>query len=535
MYRLLLVDDEALIREGVSENVPWRELGYELAGTCENGREACEFLRENPVDVVVTDICMPFMDGMELSAVIQEKHPHIKVLILSGYDDFKYAKNAIKYGVEEYILKPVTSCEMRDILTRLKEKLDKEREEERERNNVYTAYRKGKLLLCSDALMHVITGSKSEEECSRELHEVGIELEDTHYLVAAVGLSIYIGNHELNEKRKKESALMAFIVFNLTQEIVKNYGAGEVCQGRDQRVFILFHTSNLEVFRDVVAKVCGELIEKVREIMGLDLNIGLGSCWKGLKNVYRSYEEAEQALSLQYIAGDNCVIHIADYQELKACQPQIERVSDNMIRHIREYEQEKLNADVRELHDIIKRCITDRKEVANILLDIRHKADKLQQTLNVAVWPGSREAEENMTKASYLSEAMSALSWYIREISEHLARAAGSGSRSYAYQAMEYIERNYADSSLSLQGVCSHLGVSTSRFSSIFKQTFGATFMDILIHIRMEKARELLAMTELKNYEIAEKVGFGDPHYFSIAFKKATGMTPKEYARERKG
>ena len=143
MYRILLVDDEALIREAVSENVKWEEYGYELAGSCENGREALEFIEKNPVDVVLTDICMPYMDGMELSEKLSEGYPSIKIIILSGYDDFDYAKKAIKYGVKEYLLKPITAEEMGEALLALKAEMDKEKKTERKIWELESAYRKG--------------------------------------------------------------------------------------------------------------------------------------------------------------------------------------------------------------------------------------------------------------------------------------------------------------------------------------------------------------------------------------------------------
>ena len=142
------------------------------------------------------------------------------------------------------------------------------------------------------------------------------------------------------------------------------------------------------------------------------------------------------------------------------------------------------------------------------------------------------EAEGKIKGAAGLKEAMEILYAHAREQMECLERETGGNKASCAYRAYEYIEQHYSERGLSLQEICTHLGVSTTRFSSAFKQTFGATFMDVLIGLRMEKARELLASTELKNYEIAEKVGFSDPHYFSIAFKKMTGKTPTEYARE---
>ena len=127
MYRVLLVDDEALIREAISENTKWNELGYELAGTCKNGREAKDFIEREQVDLLLTDICMPHMDGMELTKFVYEEHREIKVVIISGYDEFEYAKKAVKYQVAEYILKPITAVELSETLLKVREKLDEER------------------------------------------------------------------------------------------------------------------------------------------------------------------------------------------------------------------------------------------------------------------------------------------------------------------------------------------------------------------------------------------------------------------------
>lgn len=535
MYRILFVDDEALIREGVGENVPWEELGYELACSCENGRQAWDYICSRPVDVVMTDICMPFMDGMELSALIRRDYPHIKVLILSGYDDFEYAKSAIKYGVEEYILKPVTSYELGGILTDLKKKLDREREEERKKEEVYAAYRRGKQLLCTDALNNVITGRKAEEECIKELGEAGIELKGPHYLVGVACLSLYIGDYELNEKRKKESALMSFIVYNLAQELVGRYQGGEVCQGRENRVFILFQSDRTEAFHETICIICQEIIDKVQETMNMGLNIGLGDSQWGISNIYRSYEKAEKALRRQYFTGDNCVIEMGSWHENRDDSSQIERIMDNVLRHIRECDQNKLVMDGKELEDLLCVSSYSPKGAVDVILKLREKAEKLLHTLGAGGLPDCGGTDASIRRAPYLGEAMGVLQEYITRAVICLEQSGGSGSRSCAYEAMRYIEEHYGDSDLSLQGVCSWLGISTSRFSSVFKQTFGITFMDALIGLRMQQAKELLAMTEYKTYEIAEKVGFSDPHYFSIAFKKVTGRTPTEYARERKG
>ncbi len=145
MYRVLLVDDEVLVREAISENIIWEELGYELDGSCQNGKEAIEYLENNFVDVVLTDICMPYVDGMELSEFIYKEHPGIHIIIFSGFDEFEYAKRAIKYDVEEYLLKPITAFELSEALINLKEKMDKKRETEKRLDKLNETYNKNKV------------------------------------------------------------------------------------------------------------------------------------------------------------------------------------------------------------------------------------------------------------------------------------------------------------------------------------------------------------------------------------------------------
>ena len=150
MYRVIVVEDEVLVREAICENINWNGLGYELAGNCENGKSAIEFLEETEVDVVLTDICMPYMDGMQLSEYIHQNMPDVRVIIFSGFDEFEYAKKAIQYHVEDYLLKPVTAFELSEVLTKLKEKMDEERRQKNKVSRINKVYHKNKLYLKSN-------------------------------------------------------------------------------------------------------------------------------------------------------------------------------------------------------------------------------------------------------------------------------------------------------------------------------------------------------------------------------------------------
>ena len=194
VYKVLLVDDEILVREAISAKIEWNKLGFELAKDCENGKDAIEFMKENQVDVVLTDICMPYIDGMGLSKYVYENFPQTAIIIFSGYSDFEYAKQAIQYKVAEYILKPVTAKELSEVLTRVKEKLDGERQQEQkmdELTKVYHSYTKNEALIISRTLSRLVKGTQEVETSLRELEEFGISVESGAYRVAAVDIDVY--------------------------------------------------------------------------------------------------------------------------------------------------------------------------------------------------------------------------------------------------------------------------------------------------------------------------------------------------------
>lgn len=534
MYQLLLVDDEALIRENVGENVKWEQYGYQLTGSCENGKEALEFIENHSVDVVLTDICMPYLDGIELSKQLNENYPSIKTIILSGYDEFEYAKKAICYGVREYLLKPITAEELGEVLLKLKKQMDRERQTEQRMIQMQSSYHKGQQLLYADTLLHLIRGSKNDREIQKDLAGLGLQLNYMVYQVALVELDLYTRVDRLEEKRKKESALMAFVLYNISQEIVRKYQSGEVWQGKDNRTYILFYSNKPIEFRQIGRKICEEIVLHMNQIMQLAVNIGIGSYVSEIEQVYRSYEEAEIALEYHYILGKNSVMDMERIQEEKKTGDMGE-LFDSFILYIKENNRDAIEKNSRILENRIRDCRYDRQSAGTILQRLVDRIEELCK-LSCIEDRGIVDSKEQILKeiltAGKLEEAIDILSMYCIKVGKELEGHRNVGGRKYAVKAMDYIEKNYSDCNLNLQLICSYLNISISRFSSIFKQATGNTFMDVLIGVRMQKAKELLEHTDMKNYEIAEKVGFSDSHYFGIAFKKMIGKTPTEYAKE---
>ncbi len=543
MYRVLIVDDEVLVREAISENIKWGELGYELAGSCQNGKEAIEFLEKNSIDVVLTDICMPFVDGMELSKFIYNNFKNINIIIFSGFNDFEYAKQAIKYNVKEYLLKPVTAFELSEILTNLKGKMDQEKEEAEKFGKLNETYHKNKLLIKSKVLNDLIKGSKTEEENNKDLQEINIKLDASNYRVAIVEIDFNEEISNSEEYMKQQSSLMTFAVYNICDEILEHYQAGIASLGNDNRVLLLFMKSKSMIFETEVRNICSEISSKIMQFMKFGVAIGIGRNVRNSKDIHRSYEEAENSMKYQYLFGENSIIDMEDVvQRQNHLQESsggihLEGNIDSLILAIKLNEKSNIDDVLQDIEAVLKTLLTDKNRSHLYLQQI---IIAINNILKVSVLEGSNiytlrnQLLTEIANSKTLGKTMELLKKYCYQVTDELEIQKNIGGKKQALLAMDYIEKNYADTELNLNSVCSYLSISASRFSTIFKNVTGETFMEVLTRIRMQKAKELLESTDLKNYEIAEKVGFSDPHYFSIAFKKMTGKTPSEYAKEKR-
>lgn len=535
MYRVLLVDDEILVREAISENINWNGLGFQLVKVCENGKEAIEYLAEEEVELVLTDIYMPFVDGMKLSKYVYENHPRTKIIIFSGYGEFEYAKQAIKYKVSEYLLKPVTARELSDVLSNTYQKLENERQEEQQFKKMSSGYKKytrNEAVIKSRTMSNFVKGTKDIKESMAELKDMNIHVAGDSYKVAILDIDIYSDLYDITESEKKESSLMAFAVENISNEIVTNHNCGFSFLDDDNRVCILFYTKRCGEFRAQVMKVCESIQVKIFDFMKLQVSVCIGQETTNLEELHVSYESASNLLSCRYTVGGNMLL---DSDDIKKDQWEaavdIEYCTKTLSDAIKVKDRSRVEEALGLIHqEISARYISRSKAVAylhQVLRVICETANNMSIDMKL-----EDTVITKVSKAGSLQKAMGAVKEYAQFAMKQMEEVSQSSGDYQASLAVEYLRENFANADLNLNNICTYLGISTSHFSNIFKESTGATFTEVLTNIRIEKAKHLLKETSLKNYEIAEKVGFSDPHYFSITFKKITGMTPKEFVRE---
>lgn len=323
---------------------------------------------------------------------------------------------------------------------------------------------------------------------------------------------------------------MAFVVENISSEIVAEHHAGIAYRDSDNRICILFWTNRPKEFRREVGEICREIQENVYRAMKLCVSIAVGCYVDSPDHLYQSYECAAEALKYRYSQGMGAIF---DCEE-KICEADFKDLSGELKKialAVRSGDEKQLEERLEYIEEWICARMVGRNRAwgyLNRLLHVIH--DMVKETEETFTLP--ENVISAVASAYSIKEAMKLVREYAAKGMEARFRSGQTSGERQAVMALDYMRENYGDSELGLNQICEYLNISTSRFSSIFKEATGMTFLEALSNIRMEKAKQLLCQTKLKNYEIAEKVGFSDPHYFSIAFKKATGMTPKEYAKE---
>lgn len=538
MYKILLVDDEILVRDAIRENIDWGKLDCELIGDCENGKQAVEFVKTHEVDIVLTDILMPYMDGMELSHFLHDNYPDVLIVIFSGFGEFEYAKKAIQYNVSEYMLKPVTAMELTRVIENMKEKLDSRKKEQRKMESltqVSQDYHKNANVIRSKALDCLVKCTREVQVSLDELERMGITFQAASYRVAVFDIDTYSEMYQMDMDKQQESALMAFVLFNVGDEIVVREKAGVVYQEGNNRVCIIFAGNRTKEFSENIHRICHEIQKKVKEVIGLETSIGIGSWVRSPYELIYSYRLAAKAIDYRYLLGGNLLFDM----EEKKTDNSIFLINDleTLTEAIKSGDRRLMEETLGQIETEIKSALVEKSYACIYLQQVIRAIGNTCQSLSEEPEKiiAQREALlKAVTEQRMFSQAAALVEKYAQEVFDELQELNSSSGQRQGMLAMDYIQKNYMDPGLSLNSICSYLNISTSYFSTIFKEMTGETFIEVLTRVRMEKAKELLENTTMKNYEIAEKVGFSDPHYFGISFKKITGKTPTEYAREKR-
>ena len=505
MTKVFLVDDEIAIRESLRNSFPWEEKGYQLVGEAPDGEMALPMIRDLNADILLTDIRMPFMDGMKLCEEVQKTMPWVERIILSGYDDFAYAQKAISLGVKEYLLKPVTAKELEAALERVSRQIEEKR---RDRENL-TALRErlssGNQFLRDKLLASLFTDegdSEDDEALLKQMRDLGVNLTAGCYAVIDISFPA--------EGEKRMNCRNALV------SLAEMSGGG---------VFVCSAPKGAR------ALVLGDNPEDTEERAYSRLLISGGDTVTDFREIRQSMKNARHARHLQGPETNEERKIIGVNETAGSRQPLSET----------------------ELSPLYERLqYATEEEVEPILTEYTRSLDPglALGYLRVAGLLAARRIiqEAEGTPKEVLSDELVEETMHAegeegyRLLSELLKKAiafrnlnrAGYGDPTIS-RARAYLSEHYADPNLMLQDVAGEVHLSQSHFSTVFAQETGLTFTQYLTALRIGKARELLEATEMRSSQIAQEVGYNDSHYFSYLFKKTTGMTPSDFRRANRG
>lgn len=530
-YKVLLVDDEEEVVDAIERKLNWEELGFLVVGRAQNGVKALELSEKLQPDVVITDIKMPYMDGLELSRRLKEENDSVRIMILTGFDEFEYAKEAVHLEIEEYVLKPVNANELSDCMKRLKESLDKEWDEKLNIEKLQRYYMDSLPVLRTNFWCSMIEGRVQEEDLDKFLNAYRLSLSGPFYCCVIFHTS---------EKKIPDAMSALLLTMSVQREIEKKLGEKWksnifTCLGNVVAVVEMKLAENISQLTDDCDRFC----RWADRFLGAVVTAGIGKPCDRLMDISSSYDEARESVSYRVLYGTKRSIYIGDIapkgQELTM---QLDDIKMNdLFKAIHLGVREDIEAAVDELLGILKKSVTTVTHHSYVAMEIVGHMYRFCANNYLRFEDHAGDIKNPYETIPQMDES-GMKSWLTEtalSISEELKNARNTTLRHLIVEAKNIVRDCFADPDLSLDSVCSRIGVSNSYFSSLFKKETGQSFITYLTEYRMEQALRLILETNEKSYEIAEHVGYPDANYFSYVFKRKYGKSPSKVRAERTG
>lgn len=533
MYKLLIVEDELPVRNMIIESINWNEIGFHVAYAAGDGQEALEFLEDNSVDLILTDIYMPFIDGLELVRRVRQVNNYSKIVFLTGYNEFDYAKEAIELDASRYLLKPITKGELTSVLNEIKSELDSEISAKKNLKHLEQEYEKQIEYLRDKLLYDIIAGYIPSQRVTLACENLGCNILSSFY---RVGIIEVVNKEEVGQEVWEDDySLLHFAILNICKEIIKDESKAKVLIGDQGKIIFVFHSMEQNGFLEETYDFLSEALQFIHHIYDMTLTAGLSDIFDNINELKYAYKEALIATTYNVIEGVNRVIVKSDIEpkSLKNHQ-KLNEYTEAIETAIKMHQIENINKYLSLIIDLIK---FEKYGLSDIKTTILSLVTKIYDVYNqMCIKDESKESLDfSLADEIFRLEDLSLLQTKINKVfirlSQQLCRTRDDDKHYLILKAITIIENEFSNPGLDLNLMSEALHVSTSYFSRIFKQVKESTFLEYLTNYRMEKAKEFLKLTDMKVYEIAEKTGYDDAHYFSYNFRKNVGMTPLQFRK----
>ena len=530
MLKVFLAEDEFIIREGIKNNIDWQAHGYEFCGEASDGELAFPLIQKTRPDILITDIKMPFVDGLALSRLVKKELPETEIIILSGYEEFDYAKEAIQIGVARYLLKPINGETLLQEIDSVAEIILGKQKEKEIREKYQKEMEENSLRDQMDLFQHLVTGDCSMEELLSVAGKLDLKIMAPWYSI--VLLKIQSMKHDYEEYSGSIVVVDERIVKLAEPEHVLIFD-----RALEGRAF-LFKADSEEELLAYQKEYLGDVKEVLSGYANLRYFGGIGTPVNRLREIPASFEDASHAFAHRYLVAESCILDSSLLMQEGAAEHEDFRISAVNPEQIdRTKMQEFLRTgDLDEVVYFVDEffgkldggAMKSRIFRQYITMDAYFSIVDFLKGLGLQ----KDEIEAPDQDSSILQDEKSAMDYIVRIMEKALVlreKKASSRYEDVVSEVIHYIEDNYAQEELSLNLLASHVNFSPNHLSMIFSQQTGQTLIRYLTDYRMNRAKELLRCSSKKSSVISMEVGYKDPHYFSYLFKKTQGMTPTQY------
>jgi two-component system response regulator YesN len=519
---ILLVDDEAVDLEWLRRRVAGNErIAIQSVRTASSGFEALKILEQHPIDVVLSDIRMPIMSGMEFVRKAKSIHPHVQVVFISGHQDFAFAKEAIQLGASGYLLKPVDDAELHETLVELAAKLERVQLERMSLTET--------LSLVNQELLLRWFREGTPEQAEAHVRSLLTPLVQAGAAVAIVEVDDLAWKLERLTEGERHS--FATRVGDYIQGFAKDRQVGTIIGGRDHRFVVL--TTAPEDERKLLLE---QLIESFRRAFDFTITIGTGKTARGADELHASYRQAKAALDIKWILGKNRLIQddsVASPKEKMAAD--VEDVVNRMLRAMLEYDLVTVDDCLLELFGG-DRPLSRKNEIYDLIVRINSKLHAELQQMNEHLYEILKWDSHQPDVLFQFETVHDIVSWLRRrffELSELLYMKRQKQKRGIVHKVTEFVKERL-DQKITLNEVAAHFGFTPNYLGHLFKTETNQLFSDFLNELRMKRVCELLEDPTKKIYEIADQVGYKNIIYFNRQFKQYAGVSPGEYRKRNK-
>jgi len=529
--KVMLVDDEALIRSLLRLRVDWNALGMDIIAEAGDAREAFESIERQTPDIILTDICMPSMDGITFSQMVVEQHPQVRIVILTGHDEFDYAKRCVKVGVSDFLLKPVNAVEITRVMQGLKDRILSERVQMQEQERLMAQLDAARPALREKCLNGLVSGASDARDAAAQLAYFDVALHPAHDRFE-VALVETMRLRDAGEPDSERDMLLSLQVRELAHQVFRQDAHVHVFLDDCRRIVLLANEPGLDL-----TACCEVLRNQILNQCRCDVTIGVGGPVQGVEHIRESWQQARQALSYRAVAGRNQVIvrseiDLADAGERIERTDRLEELAfalgTGMGQRVRALVDDALDAAAYRHHGDLSAL---RIEAFDLLLLCQRV--RMEQRVGLTGGEADGRLDEGALRRILEIDDLPRMKAHVqglfRETSEAVSQAKQCRANRLVEQIREHILDNLSDPELSRSTTAGALFISPSHLSRVFRQATGMNYVEYVTKARMEKAMRLLRESDLRMYQIGEAVGIVDPHYFSILFKKHAGMSPNEY------